>query len=1214
MTLAGATVNVPAGATATAAGANQFTSGTLGGVGTFGVTGTLTWTGGSMSDAGTTRVTGRLVSEGATTVFLASGRLLENAGTVELRSTRTISGSGTQSVLHNTGTVVKSAGTGATTISTGVENDGGLSSTAGTIELTGGDGPGSSSGSFAGDVQLKSQTFDLADGATFAGGVQIAGATVDVAAGATATAAGANAFASGTLGGLGTFAVSGTLTWTGGSMSDAGTTRVTGRLVSDGTTTVFLASGRVVENEGTFELRSDKTISGSGTQAVLHNTGTLVKSAGAGTATISTGVENDGVLRSDSGALALSGGDAAGSSSGSFAGDVRLTSQTFDLAGGASLAGGVRIAGASVDVAPNATATASGANTLASGEIGGLGTFAVTGTLTWTGGSMSDTGTTRIAAGGTLARDGTTNVFLAAGRALENDGTVDLRGDSPISGSGTPGRVHNSGTLRKSAGAGSARIGVPLTNDGRVTSLSGRLEIEGGSGDGVVHGGDFEGASDSAPVVFRAGVGRLAAGAELDGFIEIAGGTVRVMDGVAIESRLTLASGELGGPGDLNVTGTLRWTGGTFSGPGTALVAAGAQLDVGGSGCSVDLRDGRLIDNRGTLRVTGGVRVSTFGTPRSVIENSATLRVDDSAPGTCTNTGFSGNALIHNTGTIEKLGGDGTAAIGDTLDNDGQLVVTRGALSLASTSAVTHAGAFRGTGGPVTFANGTFDLGAGATISGSVGIEFAGVNLPDGLTLTIDAEDALRMRGGSLDGGDLDVRGGFAWEGGRRGGAGSTTIEPGAAVTVGVSETGGFATASLASGHTLVNRGVVEVRRTTWDIADGASLINAGTLRFTGGARVTGDDFGSGGGFGSLLHNTGLLLKTGTDGAALDVPVDNDGTVEVQAGVLQFERLLNYSGDGSLTGGSWIVRSPGQLWLPGSLRTNAARVVLDGPGAGLRYEGDFQTPLRDALDRFARNAAGGRLEITGGDEVTVLGSIQNLGVLRIGAGSKLTVGGFQQSGTSAVLRPALAGGTSFGRLVTSGIATLGGRLDVERTGGFVPAAGQEFAVVSAGSVSGTFAAVTGTDLGGGLSLEPRYEAPGVKLRVRAPEPASSAPSPAVSAAPSALAVRIDDRALSVASSGWLRTRTSTVAHRRGATLVKRALTARGVAVVARTCSTCGSLEVRFGGVRKLVSLRSTSPARRTITVAEFTAPRTGTMRLSTRSARRVAIDALVVIS
>src|SRR5262249_14674006 len=159
--------------------------------------------GGTMTDAGITKVSGTLASEGTGTVFLASGRVLENSGTVELRSERTISSSGTLGVLRNTGTV-----TGVGTLAVPVENDGTLS---GAITLSGGDGPGTSSGVFSDGVRFTSQTFEL-DGATL-NGTQIAGGTVNVAA---ATATGANTLASGTLGGTGTFTVSGTLTWTGG--------------------------------------------------------------------------------------------------------------------------------------------------------------------------------------------------------------------------------------------------------------------------------------------------------------------------------------------------------------------------------------------------------------------------------------------------------------------------------------------------------------------------------------------------------------------------------------------------------------------------------------------------------------------------------------------------------------------------------------------------------------------------------------------------------------------------------------------------------------------------------------------------------------------------------------------------------------------------------------------------------------------------------------
>ena len=77
--------------------------------------------------------------------------------------------------------------------------------------------------------------------------------------------------------------------------------------------TVFLETGRVVENAGTIDLRSDRFLTVSGSPApLIHNTGTVVKSAGAGTATINAALDNDGVVRSDSGTLELRGGGGPG--------------------------------------------------------------------------------------------------------------------------------------------------------------------------------------------------------------------------------------------------------------------------------------------------------------------------------------------------------------------------------------------------------------------------------------------------------------------------------------------------------------------------------------------------------------------------------------------------------------------------------------------------------------------------------------------------------------------------------------------------------------------------------------------------------------------------------------------------------------------------------------------------------------------------------------
>ena len=326
----GGTLNV------TGVGANEsdvtdytLSSGTLGGTGSLAVTGTMTWTGGSMAEAGTTRVAGgaTLVRDQQNTVFLETGRRVENEGTIDLRSDRFISVSGSPApLIHNVGSVVKSAGAGTATILAALENDGVVRSDSGTLELRGGGGLGTSAGDFGaaaatGTVALASGVFTLADGARLLGGVTISGATAAVAGGATATASGANVLAAGAVGGTGTLAVTGTLSWTGGSMLEAGTTRVAGggTLVRDQQNTVFLETGRVLENLGTIDLRTDRFISVSGSPApLIRNVGTVVKSAGAGTATILAALENDGAVRSSSGTLELRGGGGTGTSDGDF--------------------------------------------------------------------------------------------------------------------------------------------------------------------------------------------------------------------------------------------------------------------------------------------------------------------------------------------------------------------------------------------------------------------------------------------------------------------------------------------------------------------------------------------------------------------------------------------------------------------------------------------------------------------------------------------------------------------------------------------------------------------------------------------------------------------------------------------------------------------------------------------------------------------------------
>ena len=65
----------------------------------------------------------------------------------------------------------------------------------------------------------------------------------------------------------------------------------------------------------------------------------------------------------------------------------------------------------------------------------------------------------------------------------------------------------------------------------------------------------------------------------------------------------------------------------------------------------------------------------------------------------------------------------------------------------------------------------------------------------------------------------------------------------------------------------------------------------------------------------------------------------------------------------------------------------------------------------------------------------------------------------------------------------SGILTLGGTLQINLINGFVPSLGQEFEVLTYGTVTGGFSSFDGQDLGGGLELQSSLGDNGLTLKV-----------------------------------------------------------------------------------------------------------------------------------
>ena len=394
-------------------------------------------------------------------VEIGSGGKLDAKSDQSLTDSLGYNGSGNLLHVLSGGTLTKSApGTGTTEIDIPVDNDGTTSASSGTLNLAGGSSNGSGgtfSPSAGAVIDFSGNTHTLNSGASLAGSgtfqidstVFIAGA-VSSPAGSTVTLTGA-----GTLGGPGTLTVNGTLNWTGNNSTigdtNGGTTKIAsgGTLAISGTGTRVLGghnNGSILRIDGTanwsgtaniddqgepveigsggkLDAKSDQSLTDSlgynGSGNLLHvlSGGTLTKSApGTGTTEIDIPVDNDGTTSASSGTLNLAGGSSNGSGgtfSPSAGAVIDFSGNTHTLNSGASLAGSgtfqidstVFIAGA-VSSPAGSTVTLTGAGTL-----GGPGTLTVNGTLNWTGNNSTigdtNSGTTKIASGGTLAISGT---------------------------------------------------------------------------------------------------------------------------------------------------------------------------------------------------------------------------------------------------------------------------------------------------------------------------------------------------------------------------------------------------------------------------------------------------------------------------------------------------------------------------------------------------------------------------------------------------------------------------------------------------------------------------------------------------------------------------------------------------------------------------------------------------------------------------------------
>jgi hypothetical protein len=353
----------------------------------------------------------------------------------------------------------------------------------------------------------------------------------------------------------------------------------------------------------------------------------------------------------------------------------------------------------------------------------------------------------------------------------------------------------------------------------------------------------------------------------------------------------------------------------------------------------------------------------------------------------------------------------------------------------------------------ITHATGT-DTVQSLTISdnASATLELSGGSLALSTRSTVGSTDAFNFSGGTLGGlGTLEVTDGatMTWTSGLMSATGTTAIDMGGCLQI----SGGNKT---MAGRSLENAGTLSWSGATVLAERGARIsnLNGGVIDFVDDSGVS---FGGFDPFPSFINAGTVRKSVGTGTSTIGIAFDNSGTVEVHSGTLSIGPSVAQVSGNTLTDGTWYVGANSALALVASITTNQANVTLDGADS-----------VFAALNNLASNE--GSFSLLGGRDFTSAGDWNNSGSLTVAANSTLTVNGTFTQAANGSLTVQLGGTAAgqFSRVVVIGQATLDGILDVTEVGGFTPAAGDTFQVMSFGSSSGDFATKNGFQFGNGL--------------------------------------------------------------------------------------------------------------------------------------------------
>ncbi|HEY8900390.1 MAG TPA: PEP-CTERM sorting domain-containing protein [Chthoniobacterales bacterium] len=813
--------------------------------------------------------------------------------------------------------------------------------------------------------------------------------------------------AAGTLTGAGNLTALDTFTWNSGTSSGSGVLNASGGAAlnfgSNGATLsqrtlnlgagktstwtgagdLYFGAGATLSNAGTFNIQNDRAMqfNNIGTLGLLSNSGTLTKTVATGATNINVTFTNTGSVAVQSGTLNFNRG---GSSSGSIAGagTVGFGGDSMNLTGGFAMTGATAVTAGTVTF-NTASAASTGSLLLSGGAITGASTLNVTGAMTWLGGAMSGAGITNVGGGLTINVTGSTfglnqrTLNLAAGQTstwsgagdmflsgatINNDGTFDFQADrSMVQNGQAQSTFNNTGLLTKTAGTGTATVGIAFTNSGVVDVQSGTLTFNGG--------GTSTGTMQGAGAVAFGGDGKvmtITGSYQVAGETKIGGGSVVNFNTAApmTTGKLTVNGGVVGGTAVINASDVVTWTGGSMTGASVINANGGMVINLASNTGTLSQRTLNLAANHTTTWLgTGDISLETGATIKNSglfdIQNDRSIFVQT----------FSEPSFL-NSGVLAKSAGTGSTSIFVTILSTGEIHPEAGRLIFAGGGS--SSGAIVGAGS-IGFSAGTMDISGSYTVGGDTLISGGTVNLHPASSAS---SGSLTLTGGTLTGSaDLLVSGLFDWQGGTLSGA--SVLNANGGMTLNFQGIGGGLsgrTLNLGAGKTSTWKGIGDLF-----LDSGAVINNHGTFDLQNDRTI--EQIGE---VASAFNNTGTLIKSaGTGSSTIGVAFSNSGTVSVQSGTLVVKAALAQVSGTTLTGGTWIVGNLATLSLPtvGNIVTNKGDVRLAGANS-----------VFTNISTLANNQ--GAFRLSAGRSFTTVGSLTNSGTVSVdGAGTHLAVSG-----------------------------------------------------------------------------------------------------------------------------------------------------------------------------------------------------------------------------